>query len=81
MTSIYTKEEVDLLFKEIRDLIRGSGSASAVEIAGIKESISQKFNELFGICHDNKNRIDAIDARFKEAQKIPKRETDRHDPR
>lgn len=68
MPQVYTKDEMDAAFTALRDLIHTAGSTHGVDIASIKAQIDAKFNELFTLLHENKNRIDLLDATIKKAQ-------------
>jgi hypothetical protein len=69
MPQVYSVEEANRLFADIKELLHKADTEQAINIADIKARVDAKFNELFGLYHTCNNKLDLLDARLAEEQK------------
>lgn len=72
MPTIYTKEEIDKMFAELRDLIKKMDSTTAKCLEGIKGYLETEHNENFSNYNECINRLNKIDQDFKAKEKQAK---------
>jgi hypothetical protein len=72
MPQVYSVEEANKLFTEIKALLQKADTEQNIKIADIKAQVDEKFNELFGLYHNCNNKLDKMDSDLKQQIKISK---------
>jgi hypothetical protein len=70
MPQVYSVEEANRLYKEIKDLLQKGTTEQMVSIADIKAKVDEKFNELFSLYHTCNNKLNKLDQDLKQEQKV-----------